>query len=338
MSVQNSQPIRYCQHVKVDGTFCQAPPLNGRPYCRFHIETLGRRMAMARARARRQPYHLVLPIIDDLNSVHVARQQVMDAMASGQLDPKVGGRLLFGLQGMASDLRSAAPPRLGVYDPAIDTAPRASEYPDFEAQYDLPAGLDLSQPPEVVFAAEALQAAAEAEARVKAERSAYRSNRRCEVSREDIELEEILIAQGEEACGKRSAELERQEWKRIEQERQKIAQARQIVEAARRNERQWSDSKLREHYEKLWAEAAAKEKADGEAVKTLRAAAAAQPQTGPEAEATAASESGKQPVENEAGKKPVAAVSDEQADLDLAHRRELTQAVAELERRLKAGG
>ncbi len=293
---------------------------------------------MARARARREPYHLVLPILEDLNAVQVARMQVMDALTSGQLDRKLGGTLLFGLQGIAGDLRSAKAPRLGVYDPAIDTAPRASEYPDFEAQYDLPAGLDLSQPPEVVFAAEALQAAADAEARVKGERSAYRSNRQREVSREDIELEEILIAQGEEACGKRSAELERQEWKRIEQERQKIAQARQIVEAARRNERQWTDSKLREHYEKLWAEAAAKEKADQEAVEALRAAAAAQAQTGPEAEATAGSESGNKPSGNEAGKKPAATVSDEQPDLDITHRRELTQAVAELERRLKANG
>src|SRR6516162_9861537 len=124
--------VRYCQHTKVDGAFCQAPPLNGRPYCRFHLEALGRRMRMARARARREPYHLVLPILEDLNAVQVARMQVMDALAAGQLDEKRAGLLLYGLQGIAGDLRSAAPPRLGVYDPAIDTAPRAADYPNFE--------------------------------------------------------------------------------------------------------------------------------------------------------------------------------------------------------------
>ncbi len=329
--------LRYCQHVKVDGTFCQAPPLNGRPYCRFHIDSVGRRMAMARARARRQPYHLVLPILEDLNAVQVARQQVMDALLSGQLDRRLGGTLLFGLQGIAGDLRSAKAPRLGVYDPAIDTEPRASEYPDFEAKYDLPEGLDLSRPPEVVFAAEALQAAADAEARGKAERSAYRSNPWQGAQPEDIELEEILITQGQEARDKRSEELECREWKRIERERQKLAQARQIVEAARRNGQQWTSGKLKEHYEKLWAEAAAKEKADREEVEALRAAAKAQAEARKAAE-SAAAQADAQPAGNEAGKKPAATVSDEQADLDLEHRRELTQAVAELERRLKAKG
>lgn len=234
-------------------------------------------------------------------------------------------------------MRSAKAPRLGVYDPAIDTEPRASEYPDFEAKYDLPEGLDLSRPPEVVFAAEALQAAADAEARGKAERSAYRSNPWQGAQPEDIELEEILITQGQEARDKRSEELECREWKRIERERQKLAQARQIVEAARRNGQQWTSGKLKEHYEKLWAEAAAKEKADREEVEALRAAAKAQAEARKAAE-SAAAQADAQPAGNEAGKKPAATVSDEQADLDLEHRRELTQAVAELERRLKAKG
>src|SRR5271166_4775360 len=103
--------VRNCQHVKVDGAFCQAPPLHGRPYCRFHLEALGRRLRIARARARCEPYHLVLPILEDLNSVHVARMQVMDALAAGQLDERRAGLLLYGLQGASTDLNSAAPPR-----------------------------------------------------------------------------------------------------------------------------------------------------------------------------------------------------------------------------------
>src|SRR5271166_75476 len=211
--------LQHCHHVKVDGAYCQVPPLNGRNYCQFHLENLGRRMRMARARARRQPYLLVLPILEDLNSVEVARQQVMDALASGQLDPKVAGRLLYGLQGISKDLRRAKPPRLGVYDPAIDTAPRATEYPNFEVKFDVPKDIDLSQPPEVVFAAEAAAAATAAQATDKAERSAYRSNPWQRFNPEDVELEEVLIAQGQEAHDKRSAELQRQEWKRIEREK-----------------------------------------------------------------------------------------------------------------------
>jgi len=49
--------VKICQHVKVDGTLCRVPPLKGRHYCHFHLENLGRRLRMARARARREPYH-----------------------------------------------------------------------------------------------------------------------------------------------------------------------------------------------------------------------------------------------------------------------------------------
>src|SRR5271165_1700703 len=269
--------VKFCQHVKVDGTLCQVPPLDGRHYCHFHLETHGRRARMARARARREKYHLVLPILEDLNSVEVARQQVMDALNADLITPKHAGLLLFGLQGIASDLQSAAPPRLGVYDPAIDTAPRATDHPNFEEKFDLPKDLDLSKPPEVVLAAEAAQAASEAriEARDEAERSAYRSNPWQQVNKEDVELEEILFTQGQEAHDQRSAELLRQERKRMEQEERKLAQAHQIVEAARRNERPWTSSRQKAFYEKCAAENAAREKAREDDLAALRATAQA---------------------------------------------------------------
>src|SRR5271165_5287375 len=136
--------LNHCRHIKEDGVFCQAPPLHGREYCRFHLRTLGRRIRMARALAQRQPYRIVLPILEDMNAVHVALQQVMDALAAGLVDQKLGGRLLYGLQQASSNLRSlTAAPRLGVYDEQTDTGPRAEDYPGFEEEFDLPAGLDL---------------------------------------------------------------------------------------------------------------------------------------------------------------------------------------------------
>jgi hypothetical protein len=128
--------------------------------------------------------------------------------------------------------------------------------------------------------------------------------------------------------------LQRQEWKRIERERRKVDKARQIVEAARRNEQQWPNSKLKEHYEKLWAEAAAKAKADQEELTAMRAAAMAQAAARKSPESTAA-EQDAQAAESEVGKKPSEAVSGERADLEAAHR-ELAQGIAELERRLHA--
>ena len=268
-------PFRHCRHTKVDGTFCQAAALRERDYCRFHLENLGRRIRMARSRARREPYRLVLPILEDLASVLVARQQVMDALAAGVLDPRVGGKLLYGLQGTSSDLRSANPPRLGVYDEQTDTAPRAEEYANFEEDFDLPKDLDLSRPLEVTFA-EAAAAAAKAESSSRAERSAYRSNPWNDVQPEDVELEEVLFTQGQEAHDKRSAELQRREWKRIDQEKRKLAQAHQTVEAAHRNGLPFNSSGQKAFYERCAADNAIREKARQEEIAAMRAAAMAQ--------------------------------------------------------------
>src|SRR5271165_5631994 len=124
--------VNHCRHIKEDGVYCQGPPLRGREYCHFHLRALGRRMRMARARARRGPYLLVLPILEDINSVQVARMQVLDALAAGQFEERRAGLLLYGLQQASTDLRSqTAAPSLGVYD-ASDTAERAEDYPGFE--------------------------------------------------------------------------------------------------------------------------------------------------------------------------------------------------------------
>ncbi len=302
-----SVPI--CQHVKVDGTLCQVPPLDGRHYCHFHLENLGRRMRMARARARREPYHLVLPILEDINAVQVARMQVMDALAAGQLDEKRAGLLLYGLQGASTDLNSAAPPRLGVYDPAIDTAPRATEAAGFEEKFGLPPDIDLGKPPEVVFVAEAAQAATEAEA--KAECSAYRSNPWQQVNKEDVELEEILFTQGQQAHDQRSLELLRKERKRMEQEERKLAQAHQIVEAARRNGRPWSSSGQMAFYGQCAAQNTAREKAQQQDLAALRAAAAAEAAARKSAASGPADEDAPMAA-GEAGKKPSAIVSGEE--------------------------
>jgi len=266
-------PINHCHHIKVDGVFCQTPALHGRDYCHFHLRALGRRMRMARERARREPHVLVLPLLEDMNAVQVARMQVLDALASGLLEERRAGLLLYGLQQASTDLRSlTAAPTLGVYDES-DTAKRVEEYPGFEEEFDLPKDLDLATAPEVAFPAAAATATA---ARV--EPSPYRRPIH-PVGPEDIQLEEILRTQGEAAYGKRLAELDARARKQMERERQVVAQARWVVEAARRNEEtlNWTPEKQREH----WAQVIA---ADQEAQKK-------EPQTEPGAEeATAVSE------------------------------------------------
>ena len=223
--------VQHCRHIKEDGAYCQGAPLRGREYCRFHLRALGRRMRMARAQARREPHHLVLPILEDLNAVQVARMQVLDALAAGLIENKRAGLLLYGLQQASKDLRSAtAAPTLGVYDES-DTAERAEDYPGFEEEFDLPQDLDLTKPPEVVFPAAAAPA-------LKVEPSPYRSKPfdRDEISPEDVELEEIFRTQGAEAYQRRDKELTRQAMNEVHERKRAIQRARYVVEAARRNE------------------------------------------------------------------------------------------------------
>ena len=259
--------VNHCRHIKEDGVFCQTPALHGRDYCHFHLRALGRRMRMARERARHETHRLVLPLLEDMNAVQVALMHVLDALAAGQLEEKRAGLLLYGLQQASANLRSLTDaPRLGVYDES-ETVNRAEEYPCFEEEFGLPQDLDLTTPPEVAFpAAVATASAAEAAP------SPYRSNPWQRVNREDVELEEILLTLGEQAYQKRSGELEIKNWKQIERERRQVDEARHIVEAARRNGTQWSSGKLKEHYQKLWAEAEAQGKADREELAAMRAA------------------------------------------------------------------
>jgi len=278
-------PINHCHHIKVDGVFCQTPALHGRDYCHFHLRALGRRMRMARERARREPHVLVLPLLEDMNAVQVARMQVLDALASGLLEERRAGLLLYGLQQASTDLRSlTAAPTLGVYD-ASDTAKRAEEYPGFEEEFDLPKDLDLATPPEVAFPAAAAPA-------VKVEPSPYRRPIH-PVGPEDIELEEIFRTQGPEAHQRREKELTRQAMKEVLERKRVVERARYVVEAARRNhERMFGtpeeQARNAAEIEKERAEAAAQRRAELEA-----AAAAAGARKSPETETAPADDPAK---------------------------------------------
>jgi hypothetical protein len=230
--------VKTCRHIKVDGTSCQAPALRERNYCRFHLQALGRRMRMARARARREPYHLVLPILEDMNSVQVARMQVLDALAAGLLSEKSAGLFLYGLQGASSDLRRPNAPRLGVYDEQIDAAPRAEEYANFEEEFDLPCDLDLAKPPEVVFPAAAATSAVASSPPLDPEvaQRQEREEKYRKVTAIDVELEHLRKEQDQEAHWRRLRELQRADDLRRQREQRKLTQARYLVEADQRNQ------------------------------------------------------------------------------------------------------
>ena len=190
---------------------------------------------MARALAQREPYRIVLPLLDNKHAVQVAIMQVLDAMSTGLLNEKRGRLMLFGLQLAATNLRSLLKDtsRHDVSDES-GTGERAEDYPEFEEEFGLPPDVDLSKPPEVVFPPAASSLAVIAEDQP----SPYRSKpfRHDEIAPEDVELEEIYKTQGEEAYRQREKELTHEAMKEVQQRKREIKRAQYVVEAARRND------------------------------------------------------------------------------------------------------
>jgi len=151
-----------------DGVFCQIAALSGRQYCYRHLRLRGQQMRMARAIAQRQPYHVVLPPLDDMQAVQATLAHVAAALSAGLLERHRAGLLLYTLQQASSNLRflaraqakaqaqaqaqSAGAPALSpsVGDGVGPSEPQrvVQEYPGFEAEFGLPAGLDLTVPPQ----------------------------------------------------------------------------------------------------------------------------------------------------------------------------------------------
>jgi hypothetical protein len=185
--LRQCKPAELCHHVMESGMYCQSPALRDRRYCYSHLRLRGERMRMARAIAKRLPYRLMLPELDDIASVRVAAARVADALAAGLLEPQRAGRLVYTFQHISSALRWEAQARSnptlspkpgdnhpdegksgprwgprsggapadmqgGASDDRVGQQARlVEEYPGFEVEYGLPARLDLSQPPHVVF-------------------------------------------------------------------------------------------------------------------------------------------------------------------------------------------
>ena|SRR5208337_3749247 len=161
-----ARPVKLCLHVMGDGVFCQIAALSGRQYCYRHLRLRGQQMRMARAIAQRQPYHVVLPPLDDMQAVQATLAHVAAALSAGLLERHRAGLLLYTLQQASSNLRflaraqakaqaqaqSAGAPALSpsVGDGVGPSEPQrvVQEYPGFEAEFGLPAGLDLTVPPQ----------------------------------------------------------------------------------------------------------------------------------------------------------------------------------------------
>jgi hypothetical protein len=83
-----------CRHIMPNGSKCRAPALGDKPYCYFHTHL--HRVASAPPRAPDEP--LKLPVLEDRGAIQIALAQILNALGSGQLDPRHAGLFLYALQ------------------------------------------------------------------------------------------------------------------------------------------------------------------------------------------------------------------------------------------------
>ena len=157
-----------CRHVKEDGTYCGSPALRDRKYCYYHLMQRGRRLRRARALSDNVPYRLEIQSLDNLYAVRDALTEIAQALAAGQLEARIAGKLLYAIQQVSATNRrieqvEAAQlenkdgvPRVrtplsgaNLGSPKDDA--RIQEFPEFEKQFGIPPGADLDAETDAVL-------------------------------------------------------------------------------------------------------------------------------------------------------------------------------------------
>jgi hypothetical protein len=143
---------KYCQHVRENGIFCASGAVKGRAYCYFHLRTRAQRLAMAKAQSHHEPWRLELPPLEDMHSVQVALMQVAGALGQDLIEPRRAGLLLYALQQAATNLQNKLAWVNGSpFENKVQKEGVVTQYPGLEAEFGLPADINLRLPPYRVF-------------------------------------------------------------------------------------------------------------------------------------------------------------------------------------------
>src|ERR1017187_5490319 len=140
-----------CTHTYDSGRACKSAAATGREYCGYHLRYRGRLLRMAQARARHHRFDITLPPLDSLCSIHSALSQVAEALAADMIDPRRAQGLLKALRFAKENLRDGLKDDNAHWHDTPYHTEDATACDNFEAEYGLPEGIDLSTPPEVAF-------------------------------------------------------------------------------------------------------------------------------------------------------------------------------------------
>jgi hypothetical protein len=95
--------IRRCQHIKVNGTQCGSPAMRDRNYCYFHMRW-HRKGRQVNAFLQEQQI-LILPTLEDANSIQVGLADIMRQLATKMIDHRTAGLLLYAVQIASANLK-----------------------------------------------------------------------------------------------------------------------------------------------------------------------------------------------------------------------------------------
>ncbi len=102
---------KQCRHIMTDGDRCHAIALLDKPYCYYHMRV--HRVIATKKPPKPKKKALDFAFPDSRASIQLALFQIMNAIGSGQTDPKTAGLLLYSLQ-----IASQSVPR------SLDTVPK----------------------------------------------------------------------------------------------------------------------------------------------------------------------------------------------------------------------
>ena len=108
-----------CQHVKINGTQCGSPALRRKRHCYFHHRMRDGSRRYGQDQVKPRPMY-TMGLLEDANSVQVAIMQVLEQLACGQMEPKVAGLMLYGLQIASSNLKHTRFEAMSSTDVVID--------------------------------------------------------------------------------------------------------------------------------------------------------------------------------------------------------------------------
>lgn len=95
--------IRRCQHIKVNGTQCGSPALRDQKHCHFHHLWFEKQLDVNKYAGSN--HAIVLPSLEDANSIQVGLAEVMRAVIHCLIDQRSAALLLHALRTAAINLR-----------------------------------------------------------------------------------------------------------------------------------------------------------------------------------------------------------------------------------------